>query len=352
MKILAINPGSTSTKIGVYDDTTKIFEHTLRHSSEEIAEFENLIDQYDFRKNLIISTVNEKGMKVSDFDAIVGRGGLVKPISGGTYIVNDAMLKDLRQGVQGQHASNLGGIIANEIANEIGVPAYIVDPVVVDERDDIAKISGHPKLPRRCIFHALNQKSIAKQYCKDENKKYDDVNLIVVHMGGGITVGLHRKGAVVDVNNGLDGDGPFSPERSGTLPVADLMKLCFSGEYTEKEVDSMIKGKGGMVAFFGTNNMEELTNRAETEEEVALVMDAMCYQISKDIGALAAANCGKIDAILLTGGIAYSKRVTSYIEQHVNYIAPVKVYAGEDELAALVFGALRVLNGEEEAKIY
>lgn len=352
MKLLVINPGSTSTKIGVFEDETQVFEKTLRHEIDEIAKFDKLIDQYDFRKELIVGAVEDAGMKLEEFDAVVGRGGLVRPIDSGTYTVNERMLADLREGVQGEHASNLGGILAYEIANEFGKPAYIVDPVVVDELADIARITGHPLLPKRCIFHALNQKAVAKGYCKEEGKDYNDINLIVVHMGGGVSIGLHKNGRVVDVNNALDGDGPFSPERSGSLPVNDLVNLCFSGKYTQKQIGSMIKGHGGMVAYFESNNMKDLEDRAATDEKIKLHVDAMAYQIAKEIGAAATIVEGNVDAILLTGGIAYSQSFTGYITKKVSFIAPVKIYPGEDELAALAMGGLRVLRGEEEARVY
>ena len=352
MKLLIVNPGSTSTKVAIFEDTNPILEKTIRHSISDLSPYEKITDQYDFRKEIIMSHVQESGIPLEELDAVVGMGGLVKPLSGGTYTVNEAMVHDLRTGVQGLHASNLGGLIAYEIARHINKPAFIVDPVVVDEFDDISRISGHPWIKRRSIFHALNQKAIARQYCQDVGKGYFNVNLIVAHMGGGISIGIHANGRVIDANNALDGDGPFSPERSGGLPVGDLVDLCFSGKHTHKELRAAITGKGGMVAYFGSNNMMEIEERAKTEPEVKLAIDAMIYQISKEIAAMSTAVCGKVDAILLTGGLAYWGYLVEEITKRVGFISEVRAYPGENELTALALGALRVLRGEEEAKVY
>lgn len=352
-KILIINPGSTSTKIGVYEDETQVMAETLRHSTEEIAKYETIYAQKDFRKEVILNVLKEKNVDLNDIDVVVGRGGLLKPIPGGTYATTPELLEDLKIGKQGQHASNLGGILAHEIAAEINVPSYIVDPVVVDELQDVARLSGHPLFPRISIFHALNQKAVAKRYAKEVGKAYEDLNLIVVHMGGGVSVGAHKKGRVVDVANALDGDGPFSPERSGGLPSGSLMKLCFSGEYTKEEVGKMINGNGGFNAYVGTNDMRDLLKMAENNDEKAqLVMDAFHYQLEKEIGAMAVVLGGKVDQIILTGGIAYSANTQNHMKNAVEWIAPVTIYPGEDELLALAQGALRVMNGEEEAKVY
>jgi len=352
MKLLIINPGSTSTKIGIFENEVSIFETTLRHGMEELSNFKKMTDQYDFRMGIIVKALAEANINIEELNAVVGRGGLVKPLSGGTYHVNEAMINDLKVGVQGQHASNLGGIIANAIGQKIGKPAFIVDPVVVDEFMDISRVSGHPALKRRSIFHALNQKAIARQYAKDMGKAYTDLNLVVVHLGGGISVGIHAKGQVIDVNNALDGDGPLSPERSGSLPTGDFAALCFSGDHSLGDVKKMIAGNGGLVAYFKSNNMMELEERAKTEPEVKLVIDAMVYQIAKEIAAMSTAVYGQVDAILLTGGIARSKYITDEITKRVKFIADVHKYPGEDELAALAQGALRVLRGEETAKEY
>lgn len=352
-KLLIINPGSTSTKIGVYEDEKQILEETLRHSSQEIEKYATIFDQFEFRKEVILNVLKEKNFDIKELSAIVGRGGLLKPIEGGTYAVNDAMLADLKVGVQGQHASNLGGIIANEIGKELNIPAFIVDPVVVDEMDDVARISGMPEIERKSIFHALNQKAVAKRYAKEAGKKYEELNVIVAHMGGGVSVGAHRNGRIVDVNNALDGEGPFSPERAGGLPVGDLAKLCFSGKYTLDEVKKMINGKGGFVAYLNTNDAKKVGDDAAAgDAKSKLIFEAMGYQVAKEIGKCAAVLAGKVDAIILTGGIAYSKAMVSYIKERVNFIGEVVVYAGEDELLALTEGGLRVLRGEEAAKEY
>lgn len=352
-KLLIINPGSTSTKISVFEDEKEIFGETLRHSSEEIGQFKHIVDQQNFRTEIILKALKDNNIDINQLDAIVGRGGLLKPILSGTYKVNDAMLKDVNESVKGEHASNLGAIIANEIANSIGKSAYIVDPVVVDELDEIARLSGIPELPRKSIFHALNQKAVAKRYAKENSKNYEDVNVIVAHMGGGVSVGAHRKGKIVDVNNALDGEGAFSPERSGGVPSGDLARMCFSGKYTLDEILKKITGKGGFVAYLDTNDARIVENAAlEGEPKAKLVHDAMGYQVSKDIGAAAAVLNGQVDAIILTGGMAYGKPMVNLIKEKVSFIAPVTVYPGEDEMLALAQGVIRVLSGEEEAKEY
>ena len=353
-KILVINPGSTSTKIGVFEDEKLLFDKTLRHSAEEIAQFPTIADQKDFRKTLVLEALAENHFDMKELSAVCGRGGLMKSIPGGTYQVTTSIVVDLVKGVQGQHASNLGGILAREIGDEIGVPSYIVDPVVVDEMEPVARYSGIPELPRISIFHALNQKAVAKRYAKEQGVSYDSLNLVVVHMGGGVSVGAHKNGKVVDVNNTLDGDGPFSPERSGGVPAGALVKMCFSGQYTQAEVYKKINGKGGLNGYLGTNNMRDVAERAfeKGDEEAAGVFHAFTYQVAKEVGAMAAVLNGKVDQILLTGGIAYSDYVTSEIKEKVGFIAPITVYPGEDELLALAQGAIRVLNGEEKALEY
>lgn len=352
-KLLIINPGSTSTKIGVYEGEKEVLEETLRHSSEEILKYDTIFDQLDFRKEVILNVLKEKGIDINELDAVVGRGGMLKPIEGGTYEVNDAMVEDLKIGVQGPHASNLGGILSNEIAKEIGKRAFIVDPVVVDEMEEVARLSGVPELPRKSKFHALNQKAVAKRYAKEHNTSYEDVNLIVVHMGGGVSVGAHRKGRVIDVNNALDGDGPFSPERAGGVPSGELLEMCFSGKYSKEEVYKKLVGKGGFIAYANTNDARDLIKLSqEGDEKGSLIFDAFIYQIAKEIGSMAVVLDGEVDAIVLTGGIAYSDYVTNAINKKVKWIAPMVVYGGEDELLALAQGAIRVLDGVEEAKIY
>ena len=352
-KLLIINPGSTSTKIGVYEDEKEVFVETLRHSSEEIAKYDSIFEQKGFRKEVIMNVLKDNNFDVTTLDAVVGRGGMLKPMAGGTYEVNDELLNDLKIGVQGQHASNLGGILANEIAKEVGGKAFIVDPVVVDELEAVARISGVPELPRKSKFHALNQKAVAKRFGKESKRGYENLNLIVVHMGGGVSVGAHQNGKVIDVNNALDGDGPFSPERAGSVPVGDLIKMCFSGEYTQAEVYGKIVGKGGYVAYLNTNDARDvLREKQEGNEFAELIYNAFIYQVSKSIGEMATVLKGKVDSIILTGGIAYSPIVVADIKERVEWISNVTVYPGEDELLALAQGAIRVLSGEEESKEY
>lgn len=352
-KLLIINPGSTSTKIGVYEDEKELLVETLRHSSEEIGSYESIYGQKDFRKSVILNVLREKNFDITTLNAVVGRGGMLKPMAGGTYEVNENLLKDLKDGVQGQHASNLGGILANEIAKELGLRAFIVDPVVVDELEEVARLSGVPDIPRKSKFHALNQKAVAKRFGKESGKGYDNLNLIVTHMGGGVSVGAHSYGKVIDVNNALDGDGPFSPERAGSVPVGDLIKMCFSGKYSQAEVYNKIVGRGGFVAYLETNDAREVLKLKEDGNEFAgLVYDAFIYQISKSVGEMAVVLKGKVDAIILTGGIAYSDKVVNDIKERTGWIADTVVYPGEDELLALAQGAIRVFSGEEEAKIY
>lgn len=353
VKSLIINPGSTSTKIGVFEDETLLFEETLRHSTEEIAQYASIVDQKDFRKKIITDLLKEKDFDIKSLGMVVGRGGMLKPIPGGTYAVTDDLLEDLKIGKQGQHASNLGGILAREIADEIGVPSYIVDPVVVDELAPVARYSGVKELPRTSVFHALNQKAVAKRYAKEAGKAYDSMNLIVVHMGGGVSVGAHEKGKVIDVFNALDGDGAFSPERAGAVPSGALIKMCFSGEYTEKEVYSKIVGKGGFNSYLGTNDMRNVIKMIEEgNEEAKAMFDAFIFQVTKDIGSMACVLNGKVDQIIVTGGIAYNAKVIENLKEKAGWIAPFTVYPGEDELLALVQGGLRVLNGEEKAMEY
>ena len=357
MKILSINPGSTSTKIALYEDLTSIFVQTLRHSAEEIAKHSRVYDQYEFRKDLIIKFLKDNNIDLHLLDAVIGRGGLLKPIPGGIYEVNNQMLNDLKDvGTLGEHASNLGAVLAFEIAKETGknIPSYIADPVVVDELEEFARFSGHPEMPKVSIFHALNQKAIARRYCRENNLNYNDINLIVVHLGGGISVGVHKKGKVIDVNNALNGNGPFSPERSGTLPSATLIELCFSGKYTKPEILKMVTGKGGCVAFLGTNDMYELEIRAyeKDDKEAYKILDIMIYQVAKEIGSLAPVVDGKVDAILVTGGIAHGKPIMERLIKRIEFIAPVKIYPGEDEMVALVESVYYAAKGEIEVLEY
>lgn len=353
IKSLIINPGSTSTKIGVFEDETLLFEETLRHSTEEIAQYASIVDQKDFRKQIILDLLKEKNFDINSLQVIVGRGGMLKPIPGGTYAVSDELLEDLKIGKQGQHASNLGGILAREIGDSIGVPSYIVDPVVVDELMPIARYSGVPELPRTSVFHALNQKAVAKRYAKEQGVSYESLNLIVVHMGGGVSVGAHEKGRVIDVFNALDGDGAFSPERAGGVPSGALIKMCFSGKYTEKEVYKKVVGGGGFNAYLNTNDMRDVAKMIdEGDAHADEIREAFILQVAKDIGSMACVLKGKVDQIIVTGGIAYNKDVVNKMQERAGFIAPFTVYPGEDELLALTQGALRVMNGEEEAMKY
>jgi len=352
-RLLIINPGSTSTKIAIFDNEKPVLEETLRHSNEELAPFGTIIEQYEFRKNVILDTLNANGINITKLSAVVGRGGLLKPLESGTYRVNSKMLDDLRHRPMGHHASNLGAIIAHEIASQLGIPAFIVDPVVVDEMDEIARISGMPEIERISLLHALNQKAVGRRAAADLNRKYEDLNLIIAHLGGGISVGAHRKGRVVDVNNALDGEGPFSPERAGGLPIDGLIKLCYSGKYTLDEIKKKITGKGGLVAYLGTNDGREVVRMIEEGNKKAeLVYKAMAYQVVKEIGACAAVLEGKVDAVCLTGGLAYDKHLTGWIKERVEFIGDVRIYPGEDEMIALAEGGLRVLREEEDAREY
>lgn len=352
--ILAINPGSTSTKIAVFENTNQIFVTTLRHSSEELVGFTKITDQYDFRKNTILKALQENNISMDQLSVIVGRGGLVKPIKSGVYEVNQKMIHDLEIGVGGEHASNLGGLIAYNLAKEIdGCRAFIADPVVVDELEPIARVAGHPAFERKSIFHALNQKAIAKSYAASIAKNYDSLNLIVAHLGGGVSVGAHKMGRVVDVNNALNGEGPFSPERSGTLPAYDLAKLCFSGDYTLDQVKKMITGEGGLVAHLGTNSFAVVEERVnEGDQKFMLISDAFAYNVAKAIGSMSTVLYGNVDAILITGGIAYNTDLMKKLEDMVKFIAPVKIYPGEDEMAALAINGYNVLIGKESPLEY
>jgi butyrate kinase len=352
--ILAINPGSTSTKIAVYKGTQTVFITTLRHSIEELEGFEKIADQFEFRKDIILKQLHEADIPLKQIRAVIGRGGLVKPIESGIYLVNDAMKGDLRNSPLGEHASNLGGLIADDIAKSLPEAlAYIVDPVVVDELQDVARISGHPFLERNSIFHALNQKAIARTHARSLGRNYEEMNLIVVHLGGGISVGAHKHGRVIDVNQALDGDGPFSPERSGSLPMGAFAKLCFSGKYSLAEIKKMITGHGGMVAYLGTNNAYEVETRAKNgDTQAQLIQEAMFYQVGKEIGSMASVLKGEVHGILLTGGIAHNPFLVNYLKDMVSFIAPVFVYPGEDEMRALAMNGLMVLRGEIQPKAY
>ncbi len=352
-RVLAINPGSTSTKVAVYDQETAILEQTLHHESEVLARYPRIADQYALRRDVVLSCLEEANVALLSLDAVVGRGGILPPLESGTYRVNERMLADLRVPAEREHASNLGAIIAHEIAQRCGIAAFIVDPVSVDEFDDIARISGLPEIERRSLSHALNLKATARQAAKDLGRAYQDINLIVVHMGGGISVSPHRRGRMVDVNQALDGTGPFSPERAGGLPVGDVIRMCYSGQYTYQEMARKIVGRGGLVAHLGTNNaalVEERINQGD--EHARLIYEAMAYQIAKEIGLMATVLKGQVEAIVLTGGLAHSEMLGGWIKERVAWIAPVLVYPGQDEMLAMAQGVLRVLRGEEAARQY
>lgn len=351
--ILVINPGSTSTKISLFLDDTEIMTEAINHKVEDLSRFNKASDQDLYRMEIIVRVLREKNVDFSAIKAIVGRGGLLRPIEGGTYTVNDQMIADLKRGIMGDHPSNCGGLIAYAISKSLGSAAFIVDPVVVDELSAVARISGMPLIKRKSIFHALNQKAVARQVAAELKKAYKEINVIIAHLGGGITVGCHKRGRVIDVNNGLDGDGPFSAERSGSVPVGDLIKACFSRDYTLSEMKKLVKGHGGMVAYLGTNDMRIVERQIQEKNEKAhLIYMAMAYQVCKEIGSLSTVVAGNLDAIALTGGMAKSKMFIKMITEKIKFLAPVFVYPGEQEMRALAMGALRVLRGEEEAKIY
>lgn len=351
---LVINPGSTSTKIGVFDDEKIILEKTLRYTNEELKAFNKVSDQFEFRRDTILDFLKQNGIEIGSLSAVVGRGGLLRPVVSGTYLVSDKLIEDLSSVRFGEHASNLGGIIARSIADLVGIPAFIVDPVVVDEMEEIARISGNPNFQRISTWHALNQKAIGRRAAKESfDKEYEELNLVVAHLGGGISVAAHRKGRVIDVNNALDGEGPFSPERAGTLPIGQVIDACFSGKYTKSEVRKMLVGNGGLLAYLGTNSAKEVSDMAfGGDEKAKLIYSAMAYQIAKAIGEYAVVLNGEVDAIIITGGIAYDNKFVEEISKKVSFIANVLVYPGEDELLALAQGGLRVLNEVEEAKVY
>ena len=352
INILVINPGSTSTKIAVFEDEKPIMLRNIHHSAEQLAQFEKITDQREFRRELVVKELEYLGIPMQ-FDIIMGRGGLARPVTGGVYRVNEKMCEDTYHAIR-KHACNLGCIIAYELAQRIpGCLPLIADPGMVDELDDVARISGSPLMPRICIWHALNQKAIARRFAREYGKRYEDLNLIICHLGGGISVAVHRKGLAVDANNALDGEGPFSPERAGTLPAASLIHLCYSGKYTKEELLKRISGKAGLMAHLGTTNVKELLGRIERgDKEVELLIDAMIYQTAKTIAGCSAVLYGQIDAILLTGGIAYSDYITSRLRKRIDFLAPVHIYPGEDEMQALALNGLAVWRGEREMKEY
>jgi butyrate kinase len=351
--IFVINPGSTSTKVAVFENETYLFKENIIHTTEELSQFANLTDQFPYRKQILLNKLSEKGFSLKVFSGIAARGGGLKPIPSGVYKINEQMISDLKTCKYLIHASNLGGLIAQDLSEQFGIPAYIADPVTVDEMEPVARYSGLKGVERICIWHALNQKFIARRAAKDLGKEYEKCNLIVIHMGGGISVGAHKNGKVIDVNNALNGEGPFSAERAGTLPTGQLAKMCFSGEFSKDEMKKKLGGKGGMVSHLGTNNAKEVEDLAEQGDARCLhITHAMIYQIAKTIGEMSAVLSGEVDAIVFTGGMAYSKMIIKQIEEYISFIAPFLVYPGEDEMEALAINIYRVLTGRFEAKNY
>ena len=352
-KFLIINPGSTSTKVSIFNDDVEVESKNFTHDAKEVQSYKTIYDQFDFRLDLVENYVKELNLDLNEFTAILARGGNMQPVVGGTYEVNEKMIEDLKIGVMGQHASNLGGGLAYEIANKYGLKAYVVDPVIVDEFEPLARISGTPLIDRKSKDHPLNQKAVARLAASEMGGTYADFNFIIAHMGGGISVGMHRKGRMIEVNNALNGDGPMSPERCGGIPFGSLIELCYSGKYTKEELEKQLIGQGGLVAYLGTNDGREVGRKiAEGDEYAKLIYEAVGYQLSKEIGACATVVNGEVDAILLTGGLAHDKLLTGWIEERVKFIAPVKCYPGEHEMKALAQGVIRVLNKEEKLQVY
>ncbi len=353
-RVLAVNPGSTSTKVGIYEGYEMLYEGTVRHSQEELSKFAAIHDQKDMRMELVESLIEENGYKLADMDAFVGRGGIVRPLKSGVYTINEKLMDDLINLPSAQrHASMLGGVIARAYGDRYGKPSFIVDPVTVDERDEIAKITGLPQIKRGCIFHCLNQKSVCRYHCRLNDMKYEEHNFVVAHLGGGISVAAHRKGVIVDVTDAMSGEGPFTPERCGALPAKDLADFIFESGLPRDEINKLIAGRGGLMAHFNTNSAIDVEKMVEAGDGHAkLIYDAMAYNVAKSCGAMAAVLAGEVDAVIITGGIAYSKMLTEYVKERVSFIAPVVIYPGEGELSALAAGAVRVLSGEEEPKEY
>lgn len=353
LKILVINPGSTSTKIAVYEGTSEILEETIRHEKEDLMKFESIPAQREYRFEEIKRVLNEHNIELEEIDAIAARGGLLKPMASGVYDINEAMVKDLTTSYAALHASCISGLIGYDLKKKYNIPAFIVDPVVVDELIDEARLTGIPQIERVAVFHALNQKAIGKECAKELGKKYEDCNFVIAHMGGGVTIAAHKKGRAIDVNNGVEGEGPFSPERCGAAPVAQVVDLCFEGTMSQTEIKDMCTKTGGMVAHIQTNDLRDAQVMIDNGDKKAkLVVETMAYQVAKQIGAMSAAIGEKIDAIILTGGLAYSESFTKLIKDRVNFIADVKIYAGEDEVKALALGVLEVLKDEVKPKIY
>ena len=351
-RILAINPGATSTKYGVFEDEIVLLKMTVEHQGSELDNFEHVFDQYQYRLDLIVEGLAKAGISLDSLHAVVGRGGLLKPLMGGTYAVNEMMVEDLKKAERGEHASNVGAVMAYNLAHELGIPAFIVDPVSVDEMEPEARLSGFPDLPRISMSHALNSKAVARKVAEGMGKRYEELNFVVAHLGTGISISPHRKGRMIDVNNAQE-EGPFSPDRCGGLPAKMLTRLCFSGKYTYAQLMNGIMGSGGMYAYLGTKDIREVERRVVSgDQEAGLVLDAMAYQIAKEIGAMSVVLTGDVDGIILTGGIAYSQRIVESVSRRVKFIAPIFLMPGEEELESLAQGAIRVLQGEEQVQVY
>ncbi len=351
--ILAINPGSTSTKIGVFAGRDAAFAVTIAHPSDELAACGRVADQYPLRRDAVLSQLAAHEVAVGSLTAAVGRGGMLRPVASGTYLVNARMLAELQAPAPREHPSNLGALVAHEIASLAGVAAYIVDPVCVDEFEPLARIAGLPEIERRSLLHALNLKAMARRAAADLGRPYEELDLVVVHMGGGISVSPHHHGRMVDVNQALDGTGPFAPDRAGGLPVGDVLRLAYSGRYTYDELFHRVTSRGGLVAHLGTNDAVEVERRiAAGDAHARLIYEAMAYQIAKEIGGMATVLAGHVDAIVLTGGLAHSSMLCGWLRERVGWIAPILVYPGQDELKAMVEGVLRVLEGREQALEY
>lgn len=352
MKILVINPGGTSTKISVFEDEQEVLKTNITHTQDELKNFSNVFEQFGYRKNLIFKTLSENQFPIESFDCIVGRGGLMKAIEGGTYSVNDKMIEDMKNAINGEHPSNLGSVIAKDIGDQLGVPSFVVDPVSVDEFDDVSRVTGISDIEKASWMHALNQKAVCRKTAEEMGGKYNDYNFIVAHLGSGISIAAHKKGRMIDGSGGRS-DGPFSPERSGGLPTYALIQLCYSGKYTYKEMVNKVSNIGGMYDYLGTKDLVEVENRVSNGDDKAkLILNAFIYKVAKEIAMYGASLYGEVDKIILTGGISHSKLITEEIIKRVSYLAPVKIIPGEMEMEALALGALRVLNNIEKAKIY
>lgn len=352
-RILVINPGSTSSKVAVYHGDMEWCGAGIDHPHHELGRYAHVAEQYALRRDAVLCFLEGAGVRPPDLDAVVGRGGMLRPIPSGTYRVNTRMLEELRAPGEREHISNLGALIAHEIAAPAGRPAFVVDPVCVDEFPPIARVAGLPGIERRSLSHALNLKAAARHAARELGARYEDVNLVVAHLGGGISVSAHRRGRMVDVNQGLDGTGPFAPERAGGLPIGDVMRMAYSGRYTYDALFRLVTRQGGLLAHVGTNDAREVERCiAEGDDHARLIYEAMAYQIAKEIGLMATVLCGEVQAVVLTGGLAYSEMLTGWISERVRWIAPVLLCPGEHEMAAMAQGALRVLRGEEEAKEY